>query len=73
MIKTNQATYEKILKEPLSCFRCGKGMKNMPTLKEHLQEEWESLAKRERLKAENMGTGQKRLLGAGPTQHEEDE
>jgi aprataxin len=60
MINANQATYEKILKEPLSCFRCGKGMKNMPTLKEHLQEEWESLAKRERLKAEKgkfLGTG----------------
>ncbi|KAF8654179.1 hypothetical protein AX16_003708 [Volvariella volvacea WC 439] len=30
---------EQLLKEPLACWKCGKEMKNMPTLKEHLQQE----------------------------------
>jgi len=48
----------------------------MPTLKAHLQEEWELLAKRERLKAENgkkLGVGRKQLSEAGPAQLEENE
>jgi aprataxin len=76
MMNTNPATYEKLLKAPLSCFRCNKEMKNMPTLKAHLQEEWELLAKRERLKAENgkkLGVGRKQLSEAGPAQLEENE
>lgn len=37
-------TYETKLKEDLACFHCHKEMKNIPTLKEHLQEEWDKLA-----------------------------
>ncbi|KAF8921356.1 HIT-like domain-containing protein, partial [Mucidula mucida] len=33
--------YEAILKEPLSCFHCRAEQKNMPTLKAHLQEEFD--------------------------------
>jgi aprataxin len=43
------STYEHILKEPLVCFRCNTEMKNMPTLKAHLLEEWEILEKRAKL------------------------
>jgi aprataxin len=49
MVNTSHATYEKILKEPLSCFHCGASMKNMPSLKEHLQKEWETMASQEKL------------------------
>ncbi|KAF8741013.1 hypothetical protein AX14_006216 [Amanita brunnescens Koide BX004] len=50
MVNTTQTSYEKKLKEPLSCFHCGESMKNMPSLKEHLQKEWERLENQERLK-----------------------
>lgn len=43
------STYEHILKEPLACFRCNTEMKNIPTLKAHLLEEWEILEKRAKL------------------------
>ncbi len=36
--------YEAKLKESLVCFHCYKEMKNIPTLKEHLQEVWDTLA-----------------------------
>ncbi|KAH9484331.1 Aprataxin [Psilocybe cubensis] len=38
--------YEPILKESLRCFHCNEEMKNMPTLKAHLQEEWNKLERR---------------------------
>ncbi|PPQ78093.1 hypothetical protein CVT25_015627 [Psilocybe cyanescens] len=38
--------YEPILKEKLLCFHCNAEMKNIPTLKAHLQEEWNKLERR---------------------------
>ena len=38
--------YEPILKEPLVCFKCNSEIKNIPTLKNHLQEEWDKLERR---------------------------
>lgn len=35
--------HEPILKEPLACFHCNAEMKNIPLLKEHLEEEWDKL------------------------------
>jgi aprataxin len=49
-LKRNQ--YEPILKEDLSCWRCGHVMKNMPTLKAHLEEEWDKEAKTARARLE---------------------
>ncbi len=39
--------YEPRLKNELECFRCGQPAKNMPALKKHLQEEFDTLRKRE--------------------------
>jgi len=39
--------YEPHLKDALVCFRCGETAKNMPALKNHLQEEFDALRKRE--------------------------
>lgn len=48
-----QATeYEPLLKADLSCWRCGKGLKNMPALKAHLREEWEEEGRRLKAEAE---------------------
>ncbi|KAJ3486610.1 hypothetical protein NLI96_g4134 [Meripilus lineatus] len=44
--------YEPYLKEDLSCFHCSESFKNMPKLKEHLQEEWNKMSKREKSKLE---------------------
>ena len=44
MAKFNPQQYEEKLKSQLSCFRCAKDMKNMPTLKAHLEEEWNSMS-----------------------------
>lgn len=49
--------YEPLLKKPLTCFRCDKEMKNIPTLKEHLEEEWDKLASR----ATKATTGKRKL------------
>ena len=38
--------YEPILKENLTCFHCDTNLKNIPTLKAHLQEEWNKLERR---------------------------
>ncbi|KAJ3573956.1 hypothetical protein NP233_g2081 [Leucocoprinus birnbaumii] len=46
MAKLSPSKYEPLLKDPLICFHCGTEKKNMPTLKAHLQEEWEKLKKR---------------------------
>jgi aprataxin len=46
-VKTLKPTkYEPILKESLACFRCNAEMKNMPLLKKHLEEEWDTLERR---------------------------
>lgn len=50
MTELNSKKYEDLLKEPLSCFKCGASMKNMPTLKEHLQAEWDKQAAKAKLK-----------------------
>jgi len=50
MSELKKSQYEPLLKDDLSCWRCGKDMKNMPTLKAHLQEEWDNLAKKEKAK-----------------------
>ncbi|KAF9453195.1 hypothetical protein P691DRAFT_801536 [Macrolepiota fuliginosa MF-IS2] len=47
--RLSSSKYEALLKEPLSCFHCNSIEKNMPTLKAHLQKEWEKL----RVRAEN--------------------
>lgn len=39
--------YEQHLKNALVCFHCGETAKNMPALKNHLQEEFDALRKRE--------------------------
>ncbi|KAF8078007.1 HIT-like domain-containing protein [Lyophyllum atratum] len=52
MVKLDSKSHEKLLKEDLTCFHCGSGMKNMPTLKAHLQEEWDKQAAREKAKLE---------------------
>jgi aprataxin len=52
MSELKKSRYEPLLKEDLSCWRCGHAMKNMPTLKNHLQEEWDNDMKREKAKLE---------------------
>nr|GAT58734.1 predicted protein [Mycena chlorophos] len=51
MAQLKPKQYEPILKEDLVCWRCDKTMKNMPTLKAHLQEEWDKVLKREETKS----------------------
>ncbi|KAI0316693.1 HIT-like domain-containing protein [Amylostereum chailletii] len=41
-----KSQYEPLLKEDLVCLHCESPMKNMPTLKAHLQEEWETQRRR---------------------------
>jgi aprataxin len=36
---------EELLKTPLTCFKCGEAMGNMPLLKRHLEEEFATEAK----------------------------
>ncbi|KAF4608416.1 GTPase activating protein [Pleurotus pulmonarius] len=50
MAKLDKHKYEALLKEDLSCWRCGLSQKNMPTLKAHLQTEFDELTKKEKAK-----------------------
>jgi aprataxin len=52
MAKLDTKHYEPMLKEDLSCWRCNASMKTIPALKAHLQEEWDTQAKREKAKIE---------------------
>lgn len=52
MASLDHKAYEALLKAPLSCFHCGAEQKNMPTLKAHLQEEFDELAAREKTRQE---------------------
>jgi aprataxin len=38
--------YEPLLKQDLSCFKCGEEFKTIPKLKDHLQNEWENEGKK---------------------------
>jgi aprataxin len=52
MAKLDAKHYEPMLKEDMCCWRCNASMKNIPNLKAHLQEEWDTQAKREKAKIE---------------------
>ncbi|KAK7014911.1 HIT-like protein [Favolaschia claudopus] len=52
MAKLDPKHYEPMLKGDLACWRCNTGMKNIPALKSHLEEEWHAQAKREKDKIE---------------------
>jgi aprataxin len=52
MSELKKSQYDPLLKEDLVCWRCGHMLKNMPTLKTHLQEEWDKEAKVEKAKLE---------------------
>ena len=52
MSDLKKSRYEPLLKDDLVCWRCGNVFKNMPTLKTHLQEEWDVEAKTEKTKLE---------------------
>jgi aprataxin len=60
-----------MLKEDLACWRCGSGMKNMPTLKAHLQEEWDKLAKQEKAKMDRKKKLEEKRLAAEPEHNSE--
>jgi aprataxin len=48
--KLEKSEYDPLLKTDLSCWRCGQHYKNIPALKEHLQEEWDKESAREKAK-----------------------
>lgn len=52
MSELKKSQYEPLLKDELLCWRCGHIFKNIPTLKAHLQEEWDKDAKTEKAKLE---------------------
>ncbi|KAJ7685130.1 HIT-like domain-containing protein [Mycena polygramma] len=54
MARLDPKRFEPILKEDLSCWRCNGTMKNIPTLKTHLQEEWDTEMRREKAKIERQ-------------------
>ena len=52
MAKLDHKQYEALLKGPLACFHCGEEQKNMPKLKTHLQEEFDTMSAREQSRLE---------------------
>ncbi|KAJ3908575.1 HIT-like domain-containing protein [Lentinula edodes] len=62
MVKLDQKSYEKLLKEDLVCWKCEAPMKNIPTLKAHLQEEWNEVSKREKRRAERKRKQEEKQL-----------
>ncbi|KAG6333962.1 hypothetical protein ID866_5130 [Astraeus odoratus] len=52
MSELKKSMYDPLLKEDLACWKCDRAMKNMPTLKAHLQEEWDNEARKQKAKIE---------------------
>ncbi|KAF9480107.1 hypothetical protein BDN70DRAFT_877992 [Pholiota conissans] len=63
--------YEAKLKEDLVCFRCYSEMKNIPTLKAHLQEEWNKLERTARASAKRKHEIEKRQASKSASQSQE--
>lgn len=57
MSQLRKIGYEPLLKEDLACWKCGRAMKNMPTLKEHLQEEWDGEGRKEKARIARKSAG----------------
>ena len=57
MSKLDSKQHELLTKEDLACWRCGSSMKNMPTLVNHLLEEWRKEAKRSRARSTEKHRG----------------
>lgn len=62
--------YEALLKEDLVCFHCGSSMKNIPTLKAHLAEEWDKIASREKARLEKKRKFEEKRAAKGGTSEE---
>ncbi|KAK7043624.1 aprataxin-like protein [Paramarasmius palmivorus] len=60
MAKLDEKKYESLLKEGLTCFHCDKEMKNIPTLKEHLQSEWDAQASKAKAREERKRKAEER-------------
>jgi len=61
MAELSPRQYEHLLKEDLTCWKCARGMKNIPVLKTHLQEEWDTVAAKEKAKlGRESGQGTKK-------------
>ncbi|KAH7924591.1 HIT-like protein [Leucogyrophana mollusca] len=52
MSKLKKSQYEPLLKDALSCWKCGRDMANMPTLKAHLQQEWDQESRKAKARLE---------------------
>ena len=50
MARLDVKSHEALLKADLECWKCKKTMKNIPVLKQHLQEEWDKVIAREKSK-----------------------
>ena len=50
MARLDVKSHEALLKADLECWKCKKTMKNIPILKQHLQEEWDKVVAREKSK-----------------------
>jgi len=72
MAELKKSQYEPLLKEDLTCFRCGHTMKNIPTLKVHLQEEWDKGAAREKAKLERKRKREEHNDDQAKKKHEAD-
>ncbi|KAJ7905434.1 HIT-like domain-containing protein [Mycena olivaceomarginata] len=68
MAKLDTKHYEPMLKEDLSCWRCNASMKTIPALKAHLQEEWDTQAKREKAKIERRRKMEEKAGDAATTE-----
>lgn len=53
MSELKKSQYEPLLKGELACWRCGHAMKNIPTLKAHLQKEFDDEAARSTVRLRN--------------------
>ncbi|KAF5391469.1 hypothetical protein D9757_002034 [Collybiopsis confluens] len=72
MSKLDVKAYESLLKEDLVCWRCESTMKNIPTLKSHLQEEWDKVFRREKARAERKRKMEEQDTGeTGEAEHRE--
>lgn len=65
-------TYEALLKTDLECWKCKKSTKNIPALKQHLQQEWDKLAARKESKHPAVTRKRKASVGSGDNADKEE-
>lgn len=73
MARLEEKEYEALIKTDLSCFHCGSVMANIPKLKAHLQDEFDTMITKEAARAERKRKWEEKLASNKKQKNEEED